>query len=340
MKTTNAKTKAFQTPGDTMLMPESVKTVAPKSSRRPKKVIHGDTVKLQVHGDESPLRERDVEYCPPRPKDLPYQSEDFPEGCLNYNVLKPENRMRGIYNTYYHAVDEEGFTPMDRKYQEDAKKAAKECDERVMRMMEEEWTVGDVPETFQNLKKKEAGPQSLLPPKKATAIPTKGPATIASRKAASALSVIPNSTTAPHKPSKLIPKPTTSFLSRAKPAPALAPMSTMRHNAVAAASRSTIGYTKGRTASGALQKRESPVARSPMSRTVSNLSQKSDTTITPENYADKAIGPGSEEWKRFDFLDVFNGNDDDLEPGLRGGLPDCLRRADEDDEEFVLTFNV
>src|SRR3954471_17513775 len=91
MKTTNAKAKPFQTPGPALeKSPE--KTIAPKTSaRRPKKVVHAETVKLQVHDDEEPLAERDVEYCPPKPVDLPYESDVFPKGCLNYDVLKPAN---------------------------------------------------------------------------------------------------------------------------------------------------------------------------------------------------------------------------------------------------------
>jgi hypothetical protein len=327
MKTTNAKAKAFQTPGPA-LEKEPEKTIAPlTSARRPKRVIHGDTVKLQVHGDESPLVEREVEYCPPRPKDLPYQSEDFPEGCLNYNVLKPGNLMRGIHNTYYNEIDDNGLTRMDREYEESYKKSARECDERIMKMMEEDWTVGDIPETF-NLKKKNAQLKVLMDKNTTTTtIPTKGPATIISRKAASALSVIPKSTAAPPKPSNPIPKPTTSFLTRAKPASRLPPPSTMRHNAAAAASRSTLGYTKGRTASGVLQRKETS-APAPVIRSVSsNLSQASDTTITPTRFAKQ----DSNREAKLPWLNLYTPDDDGLES-------DCELKNDEDEEEFVLTL--
>jgi len=334
MKTTNVKTKAFQTPAGPDPEKEPEKTIAPKTSaRRPKKVIHGETVKLQVHGDESPLVEREVEYCPPRPKDLPYESEDFPEGCLNYDVLKPENLMRGIYNTYHNEIDDNGRTRMDREYEESYRKSAKECDARVMKMMEEDWTVGDVPETFRHLKKKLQVAKDPVPIKNTTMVPTKGPATITSRKAAFALSVIPKSTPAPPKTSKPIPKPA-SFLTRARPAPVQQPTSTIRHNAAAAASRSTIGYTKGRTASGVLQKTETPVIKS----VSSNVSQDSDVTITPARFAEKDNRPGSEASRRLEFLNMFDVNEEDIEPGLRGVLPDCLRRDEDDEEEFVMPF--
>jgi hypothetical protein len=59
MKTTNAKAKVFQTPAGPAPEKELEKT-QPKpqtSARRPKKLIHADAVKLEIHGDESLQRE-------------------------------------------------------------------------------------------------------------------------------------------------------------------------------------------------------------------------------------------------------------------------------------------
>lgn len=337
MKTTNAKTKAFQTPGPALEKELEKTQPMQTSTRRPKKVIHADAVKLEVHGDESPLAERDVEYCPPKPKDLPYESEDFPDGCLNYDVLKKGNLMRGIYNRYYHDVDENGMSRQDRENEAGYQLSAKKADEQILKMMEEDWTVGDVPETFRHLRKKQSqakeNVEATSQPKKSSALPNRGPATIASRKAATALSVAPKSAPVPPKATK--PTPKSSFLSRAKPAPALtAPSnaSTMRHAAATAASKSTIGYTKGRTAFGVSQVQKTE--RSGLTRSVSNMSQGSDTTITPERFAMTS----EIESKSPAFLKAFEVDDEDLEPGLRGIMPECLRRADDEDEEFVLTL--
>lgn len=335
-KTTNAKAKAFQTPAGPAPEKELEKTQVPKTSaRRPKKVTHAETVKLQIHGDESPLQEREVEYAPPKPNDLPYESDEFPRNCLNYDALKPGNLMRGLYDTYYNQVDENGMTKIEREYAEGYKKAARDTDERILKMLEEEWTVGDVPETFQHLNKKQ--PRAMEPAKKIGSVPqlpSKVPGTIASRKAASALSVAPNSAAVPPKTSKPPTKPVTSFLSRSKPVASLpVNMSTTRHSTAMAASRSTLGYTKGRSASGVLQKREGG-----MTRSVSNLSQGSDTTITPARFAEKYTGLESDDWKRLKFLGAFDHDDEEIEPGLRGLLPDCLRRNDEEDEDFVMTL--
>ncbi|KAE8442644.1 hypothetical protein EG329_003001 [Mollisiaceae sp. DMI_Dod_QoI] len=337
-KTTNAKAKPFQTPAGPALGKELEKT-QPKqtSARRPKKLIHADAVKLEVHGDESPLTERDVEYCPPKPKELPFECDDFPNGCLDYSLLKPEHMMRDIYQSYYQPMLKKQAAIHERESEEAYQKAVKEHDESVMKMMEEEWTIGDVPETFRHLRKKQAQPQDLSkgqttgPIKKPSTMNSKGPATVISRKAASALSVAPKATPVAPKASKPAPKASFLYKSKAPLAPSVpSNASTMRHTAATAVSRSTIGYTKGRSASGALNANTFKPERAGLQRSVSNMSQGSDTTITPANFRD--IEP---EWKNPSFLKAFE-VDDELEPGLRGVLPECLRRMDEDEEDFVM----
>ncbi|KAG4439738.1 hypothetical protein IFR05_004760 [Cadophora sp. M221] len=371
MKTTNAKAKAFQTPSGPAPEKELEKT-QPKqqaSARRPKKLIHADVVKLEVHGDESPLADRDVEYCPPKPKDLPYESTDFPNNCLDYSYLKPGNLMRGINKTYRQQVDENGMSRIEREAEEAYQRSAKESDERVMKMMEEDWTVGDVPETFRHLRNKKS-PLSILqdtkPPSQPTsrkpltdvkkpALQSKGPGTLNSRKAASALSVPSKSAPLQPKASKPTAKP--SFLTRPKPAPTPtvpSNASTMRAAAANAASRSTIGYTKGRSASGILnmQTFAAPPTSTDSSndvkperrervlqRSASNMSTSSEVTITPARWAKESEA----EWRSPAFMKAFEVEDEDADAdaglGFSGkGLQECLRREEEDDGEFVMTL--
>lgn len=335
MKTTNAKTKAIQTPAGPAFEKGLEKSQAPKTSaRRPKKVVHADTVKLQIHGDESPLTERDVEYAPPKPKDLPYESDVFPDGCLNYDAVRPGNLMRGMYRTYHCEVDEQGRTSQDREYEEEYQKSAKATDERILRMMKEEWTVGDVPETFRHLRKKVSPTPVVAPAKKNGIEASGGPPTITSRRAATALSVAPKPTASHSRTSKPVTQPAVKsaipFLTRSRQ-PTAAPQSSSSltsHIAATAASRSTIGYSKGRSAINALQKREGGLTRS-----TSNLSQGSDTTITPARFAEQE----SDDLRRFDFLRAFDTAEDELEPRLGGGaVPDYLK--DDEDDEFILTL--
>jgi hypothetical protein len=334
MKTTNAKAKAFQTPSGPAPAQDIEKTKGLQTSaRRPKRVIHAETSKIQVHGDESPLADREVEYAPPRPKDLPYESEDFPDNCLNYDLVKGGNLARGMFAQHLNPVDENGLTKIEREYDAAYQKSVKELDDSVLKMMEDNWTIGDVPETFVHLKKRQLGGKENVKAvvKKTAPLASKGPATIDSRKAAFALSSGPKPGMAVPKSTK--PKPTSSFLSRPKPAPT-APQA--KPNLPFMASRSTIGYTKGRNASTAMKSTIKPKERG-MARSVSNMSQDSDTTITPDRFA---RATGEEEYRRPDFLSAFMVDDDDeVEPVLRGELPESLRRDDED-EEFVLTWKI
>ncbi|RDW74122.1 hypothetical protein BP5796_07564 [Coleophoma crateriformis] len=350
MKTTNAKTKAFQTPAGPTVGKNVDKTDQKQASaRRPTPKVTR-TVKLDVHGDDpDPLQDREVEYAPPKPKDLPYESEDFPNNCLSYEALKPENRMRGWFDHYHNPKDEHGVPLRLRKHDEELARALREGDDRILRAIEEtDWTVGDVPETFHHIKKKHSVEQRKpkipeQPPKRSTLV-NKAPGTLASRKAATALSVAPKSKVIPTKPTQ--PKPMTSFLARAKKVAQPPATSTMRHTAAIAASKNTLGYTKGRTASNAVNKPanirnvfDKPLV-STMPRSVSNLSQDSDVTITPARFAQKAAAEvGSDEWHRMRLLQAFEVDDDELEAGLRGALPDCLRGDDdEEEEEFVMNL--
>jgi hypothetical protein len=43
-------------------------------------------------------------------------------------------------------------------------------------------------------------------------------------------------------------------------------------------------------------------------------------------------------WKNPKFLEVFEVGNEDLESGLRGALPECLRRADSEDEQFIIAL--
>ncbi|ESZ94594.1 hypothetical protein SBOR_5005 [Sclerotinia borealis F-4128] len=189
MKTTNAKTKVFQTPAGPTPDKELEKTASRQmSARRPKPKV-SQKIKIDVHGDESPLRDVEVEYMPPRSKDLPFDSDVFPIGCLNYDMLKPENLTNGALGDYYNTNDKSGRSQLERDLEKSAVERAKKTDEQILASMED-WVIGDVPETFRNLKKQKPKP------------------TITARRATSALSTLPRSRVEPLKrPSTAIPRP-------------------------------------------------------------------------------------------------------------------------------------
>ncbi|KAK6603072.1 hypothetical protein H4I96_05840 [Botrytis cinerea] len=330
MKTTNAKTKVFQTPVGPAPEKDLEKTVSKQTSaRRPKHKV-SEKVKIDVHGDESPLNDVEVEYMPPRSKDLPYDSDTFPTGCLNYDMLKPENLTKGALSEFYNTNDKSGRSKLERDLEISSVERAKKTDAQILASMEEDWTVGDVPETFRSFKTKGPSKQTkaTVPKEQKPKAPisSRGPTAIASRRAASALSTLPRSAMEPYKrPSTAIPRPTSSLL-RGRKTPTFAPVtnSTMRATAATAASRSTIGYTKGRSASNVLQKKDAPTLTlkrtNTLPRSTSNLSHDSD------------------KYKKLDFLSAFEVDDEELEPALKCGLPECLIKFDEDEEDFVLTI--
>jgi hypothetical protein len=354
MKTTNAKAKVFQTPAgpETDRAPE--KTQLKPTSTRPlrQKISHVETVKLEIHGDEpDPLEEREPEYCAPKVQELPYENEDFPDGCLDYSIVKGANQTRAFYQNYYNPIGPDGLSKKEREFEEELQRHMKETDEKIMKAVEEDpCIVHDVPETYPTIRKRPATAHqravSVQISKTASALPTKGPATITSRRAASALALAAKASASSIRTTVQVPltKKPTSFLRSKKetattsttPTP-----STMRHASAAAASRSTIGYTKGRTASSVLNmgfdaRPEPRPAGLPLLRSVSNCSTASDSTITPARWSQKQ---DEEEYRKLKFLGAFDVDDDDL--GVGSGLPECLRGGEEEDEEeFVMTLNL
>lgn len=70
MKTTNAKSKPFQTPAPPPADNDLGKTNQKSLSARKAKprVFHAEMTKLEVLGDQDLLEEREIEYMPPKAK--------------------------------------------------------------------------------------------------------------------------------------------------------------------------------------------------------------------------------------------------------------------------------
>ena len=299
-----------------------------------------------MHTDKSPLEEEEIEYAPPKPKDIPYESDVFPDGVITFEGLKPENMFKGYYQYYFNPVDDNGKTSMERDMEEQQKRSFERGEEQIRKDMDEfDWSIGDVPESKDLFKKKAVvATTSTVAPGKRLARPVpKQPSTIASRKAASALAMPTKPpATAPARQVKTAAPATTRAPSRGfllpkrKPAqPVPQPTIAARERAAAiAASRSTLGYTKGRSTSSVvlgdndLAGRQPPVAPKPrtLMRSVSTASSTSDATITPARFAQLEL-------KRPDFLSIFDA--DEEEGNLGGGMPPM----DDSDDDFQLTMN-
>lgn len=299
-----------------------------------------------MHTDKTLLnKEEDIEYAPPKLKDIPYESDICPAGLLTFEGLKPENLFKGYYNYYFNHVDDDGKTLMEREMEQQQQRSFERGEEQIRRDMEEfDWSIGDIPESKDLLKKKADAATETAEGvvKKTTRQVLKQPSTIASRKAASALAMptkIP--ATAQTKTNRTIAPPATRLPSRGlllpkrKPAQATPQPNVPAQSRVGAvaASRSTLGYSKGRSASSAVQGSTDSGNRHPdaapkaraLVRSVSTASSGSDVTITPARFSQS-----SKEWKKPDFLSIFDTDEDD------GNLCSGVPQFDHSDDEFQL----
>ncbi|CAK7266175.1 hypothetical protein SEPCBS119000_001892 [Sporothrix epigloea] len=227
----------------------------------------------QVGSATKDEHEEDIEYAPPRVPARPYESDVFPDGVLTFAAFQPQNRLRGFYDYYYNPIDEtDGVSLREKAFTEQQQRAFATLDRRVQEDLDSfDWSIGDVPASKEFFAKKSKQQREK---KTDTSAPLPPPATIASRKAASALSVSSTRTTQPTGsrttlqtkakqssiPSSSTPSTSTSLLPRfplRKPHAAITTAMPLRlksrgteasHTVSETVSRTTLGYNKGRTA--------------------------------------------------------------------------------------------
>lgn len=231
MKTTNAKGKAFQTPA-----PLSASTKTQKISprlRRPKVKVHQPEVHA-AEEDDVP----EIEYMPPKEVPLPDLPDDEP---LNLTMLEGPNMTRGIRRVYFDPIGDDGISKGERELEESYARDIKRRDEEFDRLFSAS-VAKDEEEMRRHLgiesPKKSAPKDQALEKHNA-------PSTLKARSAAAALSPASRPTysvpTATVKSRGLASALQTKKLAR----PAMIP-SASRHAAATAASKSTIGFSKGR----------------------------------------------------------------------------------------------
>lgn len=305
--------------------------------------------------------EEDVEYAPPPVKAKPYESDLVPAHLLTFKGLKRENMLKGYYEHYYQDFDENGMSVKERELEEQRRRALQKGEEQICQDTENmNWSVSDVPESNDYFKKRQGdkhAAEGMFETRSVSSVSKPKPVSLmAARKAAAALSMPSQSTASaraktskPRPPlslanktnvtfgfpgSKQPRKPTVSRMSSAELAPALA------------ASRSTIGYNKGRSALGTFHARgtssktSSATANRPggphkartISRSVSTASTRSDNTITPARFA-QSQAVKEEDLKKLEFLSIFDV--DEESSGDLGEIPPF----DNLDEVFELQTN-
>ncbi|ROT43147.1 hypothetical protein SODALDRAFT_31913 [Sodiomyces alkalinus F11] len=323
-KTTNAKARTGHPLGVKDIVKEFERTQTKQTTvKKPKqKASTNDPLRVSVHNGQS-TDELDIEYAPPKPRELPYESDVFPDRPLTFEGLKPGNLFKGYYNHFYNPMGEDGMRLQDRKHEQRMRKALKQHDVDILRDIEAmDWSISDMPELDETTAK-EAG-ESNYPP------------TINSRKAASALSMPVGSTVRQRKAAESAParRPVSSLLPGKRTSKVPIPTKAASGDSVIseAVSRSTLGYTKGRSASSLLTRKETRTATSQATARSKPTSVDPNATIV---WA--PVGPQQSDEEqdrralpRLEFLSIFDPEDD--EPGDFGAVPEF----DDEDEEFEL----
>ncbi|KAK7536723.1 hypothetical protein IWX49DRAFT_580299 [Phyllosticta citricarpa] len=283
MKTTNARAKAFVTPAPKTVEPGSAKTGAKNSAprlQRSKVKVH--QASPQAHTSQH--EERDVEYMPPPAVPLRDDPEDWPSD-MKYPMFEGKNLMRGIWETYYDPVDDDGVHLSDKR--DAAQKAKQDARDEILMAKSIEKTLGPLSpqerEAFGFPPISEAGdpkPKSSSRPATATggvkatggirtaprtrpqsALATSKPANLTSRNAASALSSTDISTASMRAANARSRSALSNISSTTQKRPATSSSSSTttsnppaRHQAAAALSRNTLGYGKGRALAPSVRK--------------------------------------------------------------------------------------
>ncbi|KAK7425485.1 hypothetical protein QQZ08_008050 [Neonectria magnoliae] len=343
-KTTNAKAKGGQVGGFKGIVSELEKTQLKPTTHKPKQIsVDMAPIEFKVKTQQKTTDEEEPEYAPPKQKDLPYESDVFPQDLLTLEGLKSENLLKGYYQHFYNPIDDDGVSRQDREFEKTMKKVMAKAEERNQRDMDAlDWNIADVPETQRppkiDLKKRSVSTSDRTAKK----LPSKQPNTVSSRRAASALSMASDTSRSTGVPAVArttkVRKPLGSVLQGKRPA-AVAKTSLAESAVGEAASRTTIGYNRGRSASSMMHSRPRVTSESIRSgRTVKPDASldSSDMTITPARLR-QAASKKQESEPRPQFMSIFD--DEDSEDEDLGPLSRPFQLSD-DEEDFELKLDL
>lgn len=272
---------------------------------------------------------------------------------MDYSRFKGRGLTRGWYQHYCNPIGDDGLTLQGRRWKEQGDKIDKYYDELIQSEVDNMQLLGiNVPEfagedTIEDTirkeklelerKQKAGGVLSKAPIAPRKPLSTQGPTTINSKKAAAALSQPKHASAAPTQQmvtSTAKSKVPSSILTVKKKTLQPTNPSTMRHTAAVAASRTTMGYSKGRATSSTMK--QSILPKKPTA--TSAPAEIPDTTLAPAVYIQRYGVPptGSEMWIRCFNYGCFNRDDDGLEDALQGTTPANLFEEDEAEADFQL----
>lgn len=265
---------------------------------------------------------------------------------MDYSRFKGRGLTRGWYQHYCNPIGDDGLTLQSRRWKEQGEKIDKHYDELIQREVDNMQLLGiNVPEfpgedTIEDTIRKEKlehehkQKAGEVPSKPHTGsrkpLSTKGPATATSKKAAAALSQPKQASTAPKErgAATTVKAKIPSSIVTAKKTPQPTNPSTMRHTAAVAASRTTMGYSKGRATSSTMKQSILPKK----STTNSTATEMPDKTLAPAVYIQRYGVPpvGSEIWIRCFNYGCFDKDDDSLEDALGRVTPANVFEEDEE----------
>ncbi|KAL1968513.1 hypothetical protein VTN77DRAFT_1723 [Rasamsonia byssochlamydoides] len=336
MKTTNAKAKGFQTPappGDTV-KPEKTnrKSSTAQKVKKAAPVVQPSRTELlsKLKEDEVP----DVEYAPPKPKELP----DHPDDIIydtTFPQFKGRNIARGWEKVYFHGeVGEDGLTQRERKFKEESIAYDKLVDEMILKQVENMELRGiniredpDEPcwEEIQQQRREEQSAKENGKKTRARSVSTiksREAAAALSQSSASRLNTVKSSTTSQSRKAS-------SLIASRKKTPTPTNASSMRHAAATARSRTTLGYARGRSVSSRLQGKTTKAKEDkPASKSI----------LAPEKYIE-LYGPppvGSEMWTRCKEAGCLVNEEENTEDKVEEELP--IYEEDEETRNFQLTL--
>ncbi|KAJ2975357.1 hypothetical protein NQ176_g5567 [Zarea fungicola] len=280
---------------------------------------------------------------PPAPIALAYESDVLPAGGLTLAGLKREYILDGYYEHIYNPVDHTGISRLDKAFNDEMRLALDQAINQNDREFEAlDWSVCDVSETrsmFGNDPiRRDAGLKRVMCSDKVAASSGRTRMTTSSCKAASTLGIHSDRAerkVSSHAPPFKRPIGASARLTHAKPS--LPGQFCQGTTPGEAASRTTIGYNKGRTASSLMHPHWQASKNPTIQETRLALGNGCNPNITPARAAevgDEKCPATSTE--RPQFTSIFYDNESDTEPlTLCGPLVDF-----DDDEAFELKMDM
>lgn len=329
MKTTNAKARAFQTPAPLQQTTKPEKTLkkastARKSVKSKIRIALSEPVEADILSKDPDSEVPDVEYCHRPPIELP----DLPDEITydeNLPYLRGNNLCAGYSEVYDIPRDEHGVSLRERKEEEAHARILQRIEDKMREEMAKPWSMED--DEYEAVDAMiAAGPMQTL--NQSSTMWAKGAVSALASQPQTRLPSVATKETASSMQKK---KPTSSVLGKKNYSLRPINPSEMRHNAAVAASKTTMGYSKGRHVSSILP--EKSVRASGV-----NPVKLDQSKIHPLEFRELYGEPpvGSKMWDRFRQHGLFDKEVEDDDEDLANQFWGTDTQGEEEEEIFQL----